>query len=471
MLFPTIEFFVFFILVFTGTWALNSFNAVKKLVLLAASYFFYAQWNVYFIFLLVAASCWNFAIGYAIARLRGRPSARAVLAAGVIGNLGLLGYFKYYDFVSVQIFNFFALWNLQVDFGSTGLALPVAISFLAFHGISYIVDVHREKTKASNSLVDVMLYMAFFPHLVAGPIVRAAEFMPQLATPRDPASIKLGASLVLIIGGLIKKVVIAGHISQSLVDPVFVAPGSCSSLDLFAAAVGYAVVIYCDFSGYTDIAIGVANLLGYEFPPNFAQPYRALSLQEFWRRWHITLSNWLKDYVYIPLGGSHKGVTSTYRNLILTMVLGGLWHGAGAQFLIWGGLHGVGLAVERFLARNSKASTGLSFVEILLRWTATFGFVTLAWIFFRASSLDIALEFISGLASSEIQGTRLTPLLAALVVSGMLLHLAPVSLYQTAGVRLEALPAFVQSVFLIFAIWCICIFAPLGVPPFIYFQF
>ena len=470
MLFPTIDFFVFFVVTFTATWALNPFNEVKKIVLLTASYFFYAQWSFGFLFLLAGGSFWNFAIGYAIGRLRGNSLERSMLYIGIFGNLTFLGYFKYYNFISLQIYNAFASFGFKVDFGSNELALPIAISFLTFHGISYIVDVHREKTKASNSVVNVMLYMAFFPHLVAGPIVRAAEFMPQLDTPRDPASINMGQSMLLIMGGLFKKVIIAGHISLFLVDPVFMAPNSCSSLDLVAAAVGYAVVIYCDFSGYTDIAIGIANLLGYKFPANFAQPYRAISLQEFWRRWHITLSTWLKDYLYIPLGGSRWGTFATCRNLIVTMLLGGIWHGAGAQFVIWGAMHGVALAAGRFV-RLHRGAAPQGWMGVLLGWAATFTFVTFAWIFFRATSIDLALDFIWGIGLSDVAGTRLTPFTLGLIALGMTLHFMPQSLYDYMTSWLETLSGIRQALTFALVVWCIAVIAPPGIPPFIYFQF
>ena len=471
MLFPTIDFFIFFIIVFTATWALNAFNSPKKLMLLVASYFFYAQWNVYFIFLLAGVSASNFIIGYAIGRLRGHPVERVILLSGIMVNVLTLAYFKYYDFLSIQIYNFFIPWGIRLDLGATGVALPVAISFLAFHGISYIVDIHRERVKASTSLVDVMLYMAFFPHLVAGPIVRAAEFFPQLATSRNPASINLGASLLLIIGGLVKKVIIAGYLSQFLVDPVFNSPASYATVDLVAAVIAYAVVIYCDFSGYTDIAIGVANLLGYHFPMNFNQPYRALSLQDFWRRWHITLSTWLRDYVYIPLGGSHSGSFATYRNLLLTMLLGGVWHGAGAQFVIWGALHGAGLAIERFLSRLNMIQAQSHFIIIPGKWLLTFTFVNFAWIFFRAPSVEAGLEFITCIGSSEVEGAILSPMLAGLILFGLFLHVIPSTIQKYLSDFLASLSAPMLAAIVTASILSISIIAPPGVPPFIYFQF
>ncbi len=468
MLFPTIEFYLFFLVVFGATWSLNSFNSAKKWMLLGASYFFYAQWDRHFVFLLLASSLWNFSGAQLIQRWRGMTAQRVVLVSAVTGNLLLLGYFKYYDFIAAQLFNLFALVGLKIELGTTGLALPVAISFLTFHGISYIVDVHRQQVKASRSICDVMLYMAFFPHLVAGPIVRAADFLQQLSRPSQPSQVDVAGSTLLILGGLFKKIIIAGHLTAGLVDPVFADPASYSSLDLVMAAVAYAIVIYCDFSGYTDIAIGIANLLGYQFPTNFNQPYRALSLQDFWRRWHITLSSWLRDYVYIPLGGSRFGTFNTYRNLILTMLLGGLWHGAGAQFVIWGALHGVGLAVERACQLKHD---GLPFAQKILRWALTFAFVTLAWIFFRSPSLEAAKDFIALIFVNDTEASTLKPLVGGLMALGMALQFAPPDLRAQLARAFSPLPVAAQAIIVALSLWLMGICAPPGVPPFIYFQF
>ena len=278
-----------------------------------------------------------------------RAQRLTVLWLAVIANLGLLGYFKYYNFFAASLMNAFAAVGVKVDIGFIEVALPIAISFLTFHALSYIIDVYRRVLKPTTSLIDIMFYIGFFPHLIAGPIVRANKFLVQTIGPRDPANIRLGESVFLILGGLFKKVIIANYLSTGFVDGVFRDPTANSSLDLIFGMYGYALVIYCDFSAYTDIAIGVANLLGYEFPQNFNYPYRATSVQDFWRRWHMSLSSWLRDYLYIPLGGSKFGTFATYRNIMITMALGGLWHGASWAFLIWGCLHGAALVIERML--------------------------------------------------------------------------------------------------------------------------
>ncbi len=349
MLFPTIEFAVFFAVVFPITWLLNAHNTWKKVFLVAASYYFYAAWRPEFTLLLLVSSVFNYGAALLIDHFKYRAQRLTVLWIAVAANLGLLGYFKYYNFFAASLMNAFDAIGVKVDIGFIEVALPIAISFLTFHALSYIIDVYRRVLKPTTSLIDIMFYIGFFPHLIAGPIVRANKFLAQTVGPRDPANIRLGQSVFLILGGLFKKVIIANYLSTGFVDGVFRDPTANSSLDLIFGMYGYALVIYCDFSAYTDIAIGVANLLGYEFPQNFNYPYRAISVQDFWRRWHMSLSSWLRDYLYIPLGGSKFGTFATYRNIMITMALGGLWHGASWAFLIWGCLHGAALVIERML--------------------------------------------------------------------------------------------------------------------------
>ncbi|MDR3494872.1 MAG: MBOAT family O-acyltransferase, partial [Ancalomicrobiaceae bacterium] len=314
---------MFFALVFPLTWALNPLNSLKKLFLVAASYLFYGFWNGHFCLLLLASSTLAYVAGIIIDRSSGNRR-RLALWAAIAADLAILGYFKYSNFLSAEVANVSGLFGTPIDLGSFEMALPVAISFITFHAISYVVDVYDRRVRATRSYDDLLLYIAFFPHLVAGPIVRAELFLPQLAGPSDPGSIRLGDSVRLILGGLFKKVVLASHLATLYVDPLYVTPSSQTSFDLWLGLYAYALVIYCDFSAYTDIAIGIANLLGYRFPQNFDQPYRAQTIADFWRRWHMTLSNWLRQYVYIPLGGNRHGRLATAGNLMITMLLGGL---------------------------------------------------------------------------------------------------------------------------------------------------
>jgi alginate O-acetyltransferase complex protein AlgI len=468
MLFPTIDFAAFFAFVFPLAWALNARNDAKKLFLLICSYVFYACWRVEFVPLLFVSSCANFLIGLALARapLNWRKS---VLLGGVAFDLGLLAYFKYYNFLSAEIAALAASFGLEVDLGETGVALPMAISFVTFHGLSYIIDVYRGATTASTRLVDVLLYIGFFPHLVAGPIVRAADFLSQLARPSDPRRIALGDAVVAILGGLVKKVVIAGHLSTAFVDPIFAAPAEHGRLDLALAVYAYAIVIYCDFSAYTDMARGVAALLGYRFPENFDRPYGATSLQDFWRRWHITLSSWLRDYLYIPLGGGRAGAVATCRNLIVTMTLGGLWHGAGLQFILWGALHGAGLALERALHIVAPPRGGAA--GLCLRWFVTSHFVCAGWVLFRSPSLSDALDYFRAFAGDNGAPTTATPFVLALMALGLAPQFLPRDGASTLAHLYDrvALPAQIGAPML--TILVASVLAPAGVPPFIYFQF
>ena len=472
MLFPTIDFLLFFAVVFPITWSLNDKNTLKKLFLVVVSYAFYACWNWRFTFLLFISSTGN----YLACRLLSATTSpqRRSLVTWVAVALNLLGlaYFKYFDFLAAELMNAAGYFGFDLEINASEVPLPVAISFLTFHGLSYVFDVSRKKVEASKSLLDVVLYMAFFPHLVAGPIVRAADFLGQLSKKSDPDHIDIAGSFALILGGLVKKVVIASHIATLFVDPVFVNPSDFGRLDLILAAYGYAIVIYCDFSAYTDIAIGVANLLGYQFPQNFNQPYRATSLRDFWRRWHMSLSSWLRDYLYIPMGGDRGGRWATYRNLMVTMLLGGLWHGAGTQFIIWGGIHGGWLALERFLKESFgfDSSKGSRAVR-LFGWFVTFQVVCAAWIFFRCPSSSAAFEYF-GLILHD-SGARLTatPFVITLMLIGFATQLTRperweslIRWYADASLAMKvAVPSL--------TILCVGVFGPKGVAPFIYFQF
>jgi alginate O-acetyltransferase complex protein AlgI len=393
-----------------------------------------------------------------------------VLWLGVIFNLGVLGAFKYYNFFAASAMNLGASfgWNVDIPFFEVGL--PIAISFLTFHTLSYIIDVYRRRLAPTRSLVDILLYISFFPHLIAGPIVRAKAFLEQTVHRSDPNDIRLGLSVFLIVGGLFKKVIVANYLSTDFVDGVFRSPTEYSRLDLLLGMYAYAIQIYCDFSAYTDIAIGIANLLGYQFPQNFNQPYRALSVQDFWRRWHMTLSSWLRDYLYIPLGGNRGGTFLTYRNILITMMLGGLWHGASASFIIWGLLHGMALVVERMLGVTGEG--GHRRVPALVSWFITLHLVCLAWVFFRAPSLDGAQAYLSTLFSgAEVSSTTVTPLVALMLVFGALTQIVPNAWFDRLGARYDRASLAVKVAIPFVVIFLVAVAAPGGVPPFIYFQF
>jgi D-alanyl-lipoteichoic acid acyltransferase DltB (MBOAT superfamily) len=470
MLFPTIEFAIFFAVVFPLTWLLNDLNTAKKWFLVAASYFFYAAWRADFTLILLTSSVVNFCLALLLGRLVDGRGRLALLWLGIAINLGVLGAFKYYNFFAASTMNLASTvgWNLQIPFFEVGL--PIAISFLTFHALSYIIDVYHRKLAPTRSLVDILLYISFFPHLIAGPIVRAKAFLEQTVQRSNPKDIRLGFAVFLIVGGLFKKVIVANYLSTDFVDGVFRSPTEYSRLDLLLGMYAYALQIYCDFSAYTDIAIGVANLLGYQFPQNFNQPYRALSVQDFWRRWHMTLSFWLRDYLYIPLGGNRGGALFTYRNILITMVLGGLWHGASVSFIIWGLLHGLALVVERMLGVTGPG--GHRHVPAAISWLVTFHFVCLTWVFFRAPSLEGALTYLSTLVSGDaIWSTTVTPLVLLMLAFGALTQIIPDAWFERLEVRYDRASIAVKVALPFVVIFLVAVAAPGGVPPFIYFQF
>jgi D-alanyl-lipoteichoic acid acyltransferase DltB (MBOAT superfamily) len=332
--------------------------------------------------------------------------------------------------------------------------------------ISYVVDTYRRELVPAL-FARFAVFQAFFPHLVAGPIVRASELLPQLEEPRDPRKVNTSRAFLLIITGLFLKVVIANHLATHIVDEVFAAPNRHSSLEVLVGVYGYAVQIFADFCGYTNIAIGVALLLGFEFPQNFNSPYAAVSLQDFWRRWHMTLSRWLRDYLYIPLGGSRKGTIMTYRNLMLTMLLGGLWHGAAWTFVVWGGIHGVGLCVERALHWRPASRGAQWFGRIL-----TFNIVCFAWIFFRSDSFARAWQVIERLFTAWGQSSPLvtTSVVLAIVVGMAGQYVRPGALGGLLT-GFQRLPVVAQATCVGVSLMVINTLGPEGVAPFIYFRF
>jgi D-alanyl-lipoteichoic acid acyltransferase DltB (MBOAT superfamily) len=468
MLFPTFAFGLFFLALYALVWGVGGRNEWRKLIILVASWVFYGAWDWRFVPLLMASALLNFAAAALIGRIADQGIRRAILIAGVVANLGVLITFKYYGFFIEQARAGLAILNLAIDLPLAQIILPVGISFFTFQGMSYLIDVHRGKLRPAG-LLDVTLLLSFFAHLVAGPIVRGADLIPQFQTVPRMDRRMATHGLLLIVWGLFKKTVIATRLATGLVDPAFFDPAHHGPLDLAAAAYGYAVEIYCDFSAYSDMAIGLAALLGYRFPRNFDQPYRAASLQDFWRRWHISLSSWLRDYLYIPLGGGRGGLAMACRNLMITMLLGGLWHGAAWTFLIWGALHGLALCVERSWGAWKPAAWP--------RWPAiigvaiTFHIVCLGWIFFRAASFDDALLFLQSLGRPGGTLSLLTPLTLGLIVLGLGVQAAPPRSLEAIAGRLGALSAGAAGLILAAAILATDALRPAGVAPFIYFQF
>lgn len=462
MLFPTGVFALFFAAVFAGHWLLvRHLPALVRPFLLAASLAFYAFWSIPFCAALVLVGLFAWGIG-----MRVRQDARW-LWVGTGGILLWLGYFKYTGFLLREA------TPLAVAFGlpplpAPEILLPVGISFYSFQAISYMVDVRRGDAAAERSPLNVLVYLTFFPHLAAGPIVRAAHFLPQVVALPDRWRVPLAMGGLLILGGLFKKMVLANELATGIVDPVFRDPAAHGALDIALAAYGYTVQIWCDFSGYSDMAIGLAALLGYHFPKNFDQPFRALTLSDFWRRWHISLSSWLRDYLYKPLGGNRDGEARTRRNLMLTMVLGGIWHGAAWTFVCWGILHGIGLVVERALGFRDAPGTMAGRV---VRWAITFHVVVAAFVLFRAPDLATVGAMAAGLLDRATPSEAWTPRLLAFCALGLGLHFLPGDLRQRSERLLAPLhPALVGLVFGLLLV-AVLLAAPEGVAPFIYFQF
>lgn len=476
MLFPTIQFAAFFVVVLTASWLLMPRPARWKLFMLVASYVFYGAWDWRFMSLLAGSTVVNQFAAMQLAGTTSEKSRRRVLVGAVAANLGVLAWFKYYGFFISSLTNALEPVGIQPPLPLLQIVLPVGISFFTFQALSYVIDVYRSEIEPAAP-IDFAVYLSFFPQLVAGPIVRATEFLPQLRARRDPRKVDGARAFGLIIGGLFKKVVVANTLATQIVDPVFAGPDQFSALEILLAVYGYAVQIYADFSGYTDIAIGVALLLGFSFPRNFNAPYTAMSLQDFWRRWHMTLSRWLRDYLYVPLGGSHGSRTATYRNVVITMVLGGLWHGAAWTFVTWGALHGLCLAAERWHnERRSHREPSLATPEggpgsRALRRLVTFHIVCIGWMFFRADSVATVGTLLARMVTAWGPAPLVTPVVVALVALGIGVQYVP----RDFGVRLESAfsrlrPAY-MAVGLGLSLLAIDALSPLGIAPFIYFQF
>jgi alginate O-acetyltransferase complex protein AlgI len=394
MLFCSKEFVYFFLVIFVAYWALP-WHRARVWLLLGASFYFYASWNRYLAFLIALSTC----IDYLLARgMEVLPDGRRrllLLSVSLVGNLGLLCYFKYANFFLRSLEDLLHACGAGASLPVLSVLLPVGISFYTFEAINYTVDVYRRRVPAERNLSHFMLFIAFFPHLVAGPIVRARDFLPQVRRHKRWNWQRCHVGVGYIILGLIKKMVISDRMA-AFADPVFADPRAYGTGATWVAVIAYAVQIFCDFSGYSDMALGTAHLLGYRLSDNFNMPYLATNFSDFWRRWHMSLSSWLRDYLFIPLGGSRGSGWMIGRNLLITMALGGLWHGASWNFVAWGVLHGVLLIVHRSFRDFCQARERLralleSAPGTALRIAFTFLAVSLTWVFFRATSFDTAL--------------------------------------------------------------------------------
>jgi D-alanyl-lipoteichoic acid acyltransferase DltB (MBOAT superfamily) len=386
MLFNTLEYFLFFSFVLAVSWLIAGWSRFRTYFLIAASFYFYTSNNSWLVFLLITTTTIDYFASLLMARTKDKRVRKLLLGASVASNLGMLGYFKYYNFVGGS-FAYLSTWlGVHFDWVDANILLPVGISFYTFEALSYTIDVYRGKIKAETDYSRLAFLVSFFPHLIAGPIVRAADFFPQIGRPPRMSIANLELAVYLLAIGLFKKIVLADGLAP-FADDAFRRPHEIGSLATWIGVYAFTFQIYFDFSGYTDIALGSAKLLGFELPPNFNRPYAATSVTDFWRRWHMSLSTWLRDYLYISLGGNRmKTQWGVYRNLMLTMVLGGLWHGAAWHFVIWGALHGAWLSAERMWEGLSKLPWD-SRIGVAVRTIAVFHGVTALWLVFRAGSM------------------------------------------------------------------------------------
>jgi alginate O-acetyltransferase complex protein AlgI len=425
MLFNSLTFVVFFVVVVTAYWTLRSWEARKNL-LLAASYLFYGTWNPPFALLLFATTAVDFYLGARIASAGTPGTRRGWLVASLASNLSMLGFFKYGNFLLENFKWLVAQVGLNYQPPHLDLFLPIGISFYTFHSLSYTLDVYRGTTQPTRSLRDFTLAVSFFPQLVAGPIVRAADFLPQAAHPPKPDASRFIWGLLLMTLGLFEKTVLADTMLASAAEKVFGYAGPLASLDAWTGVLAFSGQIFFDFAGYSTCAIGAALCLGFHLRDNFRFPYAAVGFSDFWRRWHISLSTFLRDYLYIPLGGNRAGVMRAAINLMIVMFIGGLWHGAAWTFVVWGVIHGLCLVLERVLRSIFKdaAWTQTIGAQIMLG-LGTYAVVCFAWVFFRATDFPTAARLVSAMAGVLPSGDAILPtreiLQVGLVTAGLLI--------------------------------------------------
>ena len=432
-----VYFFVLFLLLF---YMLRNRPSARTILFCAASLFFFYKASGWFVIMVALSAIVDYVISNLIAVQTNLKAKKLLLVISIIFNLSILIYFKYTNFF-ISIIN----TKLAGHINPLNILLPVGISFYTFENISYTVDVYNGKFSPVKKFSEYLLFLSFFPKLVMGPIVRAADFIPQINKKYFVSKEDFHEGFYLILSGLFKKLIISDFISINFVDYIFDAPQKYTGLECLMAVYAYAIVIYCDFSGYSSVAIGIARWLGFHIPANFMQPYQSKSLTEFWKRWHISLSTWLRDYVYIPLGGNRKGKIRTFIHLFITMLLGGLWHGANWTFIIWGAIHGLGLSIHKLW--EEKSAIVLSKINKTILYTAvsifvTFHFVCLGWVFFKADSIQTAFDLLRqikyhfGADKLDMFVSHYQSVLWMMLVA-LVLHILPEKLYEPMLKKLE----------------------------------
>ncbi|MCL1867827.1 MAG: MBOAT family protein [Paludibacter sp.] len=466
--------FLFLAFIIAYTALKNRFTPRVIFVILFSYFFYYKSSGIYFILLIIVTLC-DFFLGQAIHKAKSESLRKLLVIISISIGIGMLAYFKYFNFFGTTISSI-----IGGNFQPTDIFLPVGISFFTFQSLSYTIDVYRRNIEPLNKILDYAFFVSFFPQLVAGPIVRARDFIPQIRKPLQITNEMIGMGIYLIICGLFKKAIISDYIGVNFVDRIFDNPSLYSGIENLLGVYGYGLQIYCDFSGYSDMAIGIALLLGFHFNINFDSPYKSANVTEFWRRWHISLSSWLRDYLYISLGGNRKGKIRTDVNLFITMLIGGLWHGASWNFVIWGGLHGIGLAVHKyFMSVFHKNKNAVSSTHSWQHWGGvliTFHFVMLAWIFFRNPTLDACKTVLSQIFTDMqfhilpqvIMGYKLVFIL---IFIGYLLHFMPLRIENYVKRQFLTLPLLAKAAAMVVLIYFIVQIKSGDVQPFIYFQF
>jgi alginate O-acetyltransferase complex protein AlgI len=462
--------------------------AVRNFYLMVVSMYFYYLTGGYYFTLLVFSTLIDYYIGKWIYNSENQAKRKLLVIASVVINLSVLAFFKYaYFFVdslnallgtSFSVTNYLAVWTNAVAFTSLDIStiiLPVGISFYTFQTISYSVDIYRRQLTPVHNIWDFAFFVSFFPQLVAGPIVRASDFVPQIYHKYKVSEVEYGKSIYLILVGLTKKIFISDYISINFVDRVFSEPLKYSGFENLMAVYGYAIQIYCDFSGYTDIAIGLALLMGFRLNINFNSPYKAQNITDFWRRWHISLSSWLRDYLYISLGGNRKGKFRTYLNLFITMLLGGLWHGAHIRFIIWGALHGVALAIHKAYM-EAFPNHGTSLAGKIINGIITFHFVCFCWIFFRAANMTIIGDMLMQIGTNFGFEYILDNLIAyssifSVIIIGYVVHLLPTDYKNGLSDTFVKLPDVTKAIMIVGLLLLLYQVRTSELQPFIYFQF
>lgn len=463
--------FLFLFTIFIWIYIILSPYERPRLIFVALfSFYFYYKSSGFYFLLLLSASIIDYNLANWLFKAKDHRLKKIFLLLSLTANLGVLGYFKYYNFIADNVGILTGREATHFD-----IFLPVGISFFTFQSLSYTIDIYRGHLKPVKSFLDYAFYLSFFPQLVAGPIVRASEFIPQIRKPVYVSDEMIGRGVFLIASGLFKKAFISDYISINFVDRVFDNPGLYTGVENLLSVYGYALQIYCDFSGYSDMAIGIALLLGFHFHINFNSPYQSTNITEFWRRWHISLSTWLRDYVYISLGGNRKGKARTYFNLMVTMLLGGLWHGASWLFVIWGGLHGLALCVHKLFHEYTSGQRSYWWKN-LMGWIITFHFICFCWIFFRAETMENAQTMINQIAfhlQGEVVWAWITgyPFVFGLMVLGYLLHFVPQRIETRIEMAVTRWPLLVKAGMLAAVVFLVMQTRSSAVQPFIYFQF